>query len=247
MTDPTVVQKEPLEPGISPDPNPIVEPTEPTPTPPGEPNPEPTVPFHDDPKVQEYVDRQVDKKLREFQQYQQSQQPLPQPSVQVDPYKELEAEYVRDLKLTQDEARIMVDKIRKANTIANADNQKSMQAVQIYLRLNELVAQYPDAAKVQKEMNQDFMSMNPASRMNILADPEGMKSLYARTLLKKGNAPPINKFAGGSSRGGSVPQTGKIDTKTGVTNNAVSAGLKGDKKSYEESVQKIKESGGFKK
>ena len=201
----------------------------------------PVVPFYEDPKIQEYIKRQVEERLSTIM------PPASQshPASALSQEDELVEEYVRDLNLDKSQARVLVQKIKKAASLNSPQQNEAVSKVEWLLKVNDLVAEFPDASGLNTDMDKIFQSKSKEDKELILRSKDGLKYLYLEARNKK----PANPMSstGGSFGGNPVPSGVKTGEGSIHHDQAVKAALSGDRAGYEANVRKIAENGGFKK
>ena len=201
------------------------------------------VPFHEDPQIQEYISRQVEKKIQEAVQNNAGHSNnIPN---QED---ELVNEFSKDLGLDKNQAKLLVEKFKKVHDTMNGGTKLAIQEMNYRNRLIELGTKYSDSVEIQKEMYETFQKMTPLGKEYVLKDPDGLESLYHKTKSIKGHyANSTFRNAGGSSKSSASNMNRNDDSVSTLTEQAALAASSGDRKTYEETVKKLYQSGGFKK
>lgn len=193
------------------------------------------------PKFQEYMDRQVQSRMKELMAS--SSTPPPQ--------KDELAEITSDLDEKIRQGTVTATDLVKANQriaeiVANskfAPVQDTVKKVDMQEKIAQFGSAYPDMYEIKDEMTKILNAMPPAQQQYIRNAPIelGMKHLYLeakeRKRLSTSNVAPVNKDLGGSAigRGGSKAPGGTLIQQ------AVAARGKGDKAGYEKLMEQFYE------
>ena len=199
------------------------------------------VPFDQDPKIRDYIDRQVKKGIESGLRAQ-PQAPAAQPADN-DPWDMLAKEFTDDHELDPQAAKKLVSKIKKSVDIASQPMRERLNQFEMNARFAGIFSKYPDAAKHEKAMLETFERMDEHQKNVVLRSPIGPEYLYTSTLqsVNGGIVPEPTRIAGGNARGSSVSPRAKMDDKASSVNKMLDAFNKKDRQAFEQAVSNYRQ------
>ena len=208
----------------------------PTPPPASPPGIEPVVrtPLHEDPEVQDYVNRQVAKGIELALQSIGKDRTSATP----DELDLIAQEVAKEFELTEKAAKSLVNKIDRVSGRKVEGLQKQFDDLNLSLRFGAVFAANPDAKSFEKKMYEIFNGLNEYERQFVLKSPEGPSFLLdkARKSVTGGILTPAQKAAGGSPPTSSVSAASKTADTSAILKKAAEALASGNRGEYQRLV-----------
>ena len=187
------------------------------------------IPFHEDPKVQEYIARQVESRVEKLKETLAPQQTKTE---QVDEVvRELTAEFQLDDKKAQKLVSI-VEKIvekKSAPIVSDLDTQKRV------LRFNAFRQANPDAVEYDKEIDETYKGLTDVEKMFVMSSPDGFSWILQKVKEKNGSrtVSDQDKLKGTSVASRSPLSAIKVGDDSSKIGELAKAGTAGNKADYQ--------------
>ncbi len=193
------------------------------------------VPFDQDPKIQDYINRQAEKRA-EAKVIEKMAEYGIKPQTQAatgDELDKIAAEIAEEHGLEPKLARSLTDKMKRANKGEMDKMRSEVDNINLTLRFGQVFANNPDGQKYSAKMQEIFNDMGTLERDFVLKSPNGPDYLFGEAKKRLGYVPSNERLSGGSGAGRSASPSSKVGDVTTLTTQAVEALKSGDRPKYE--------------
>ena len=212
-------------------------------TPAGAQNSDDQVPYNENPKIQEYINRQVETRVEHGVNSKLATMGLNisrQNGQEKSVLDQIAGELTEEYQLHPEKAKSLAQKMRRAASQDVEPLKTKVEEMELTMRFGSVYSKNPDAGQYQKVMTQIFGQMNEVERNFVLRSPNGAQYLYEEA-KKRFPVPGSSDFAkGGSSHSKGIPpqQKGGVGQQTHL-DGALKAFQSGDKTEYENRMRLI--------
>lgn len=205
------------------------------------------LPFHENPEIQDYIQRQVDARTERNRADIIAAMNLAKPREQtVDELDQFASEFAAENDANPKAIRKLIAKVveeaRKSVSAETGEIRARQENYDMMLRFGALYAQSPDAKQHEKVMLDLYNGMTEVERNFVQKSPDGPNFLYTKAKTKASlGMPTARDFAAGSSpssRGSSFAD--KVGDSSVLSTRAADALARGDKAAYEEAIRKMR-------
>ena len=198
----------------------------------------PALPFHEDPQIQGYIQRQVAKGI-EIALQTMGKDPA---SATADDYDLIAKEFAKEHGMEEDVAKRFVGRVSKISEKQVKEVRSELNEIRMTLRFGAVFAADPDAKSYEKKMSEIYGGMTEFEKNFVLNSPDGPSFLLskAKNSVAGGLVPPSARPAGGSPPSGSRLASDKLGDNSGILTKASEALARGDKNEYTRLLSQIR-------